>query len=127
MILLGPAEACEVAVWSKEGKVESSLSLGQVGALLSRADLYVGNDSGVSHLAGAVGARGVVLFGPTSPEQWRPLGGILVVVTNQEYRATMPDQVGISLQEVPCEVVVTELARIGGSGRLPFTISTSNI
>jgi ADP-heptose:LPS heptosyltransferase len=114
VILLGPAEDCEVAVWSAEGIVERSLSLWQVGALLSRADLYVGNDSGVSHLAGAVGARGVVLFGPTSPEQWRPLGGALTVVTNQEYRATMPDQAGISLQEVPPEVVITELARRGG-------------
>jgi ADP-heptose:LPS heptosyltransferase len=35
---------------------------------------YLGNDSGVSHLAGLCGARCVVLFGPTSPEIWRPLG-----------------------------------------------------
>jgi len=35
---------------------------------------YVGNDSGVSHLAGLCGARSLVLFGPTSPTVWRPLG-----------------------------------------------------
>jgi ADP-heptose:LPS heptosyltransferase len=35
---------------------------------------YLGNDSGVSHLAGLCGARSVVIFGPTSPTVWRPLG-----------------------------------------------------
>jgi ADP-heptose:LPS heptosyltransferase len=35
---------------------------------------YLGNDSGVSHLAGLCGARTVALFGPTSPTVWRPLG-----------------------------------------------------
>jgi ADP-heptose:LPS heptosyltransferase len=116
VILLGPAEDGEVMVWSQAGIVESSLSLWQVSALLSRADLYVGNDSGVSHVAGAVGARGVVLFGPTSPDQWRPLGGALTVIVNQRYRATAPEQVGISLREVSSEVVITELARLGGIG-----------
>jgi len=114
VILLGPAEECEGEMWRNEGVVENSLSLWQLGALLNRADLYVGNDSGVSHLAGAVGARGVVLFGPTSPEQWRPLGGALTVISNQAYRATAPDNVGISLQEVLPEAVIVELARIGG-------------
>lgn len=114
VILLGPAEACEKEIWQKEGIVENSLSLGQVGALVSRADFYVGNDSGVSHVAGAVGARGIVIFGPTSHEQWRPLGGALSVLLNREYRATVPDQAGISLQEVPAEVGITELARLGG-------------
>ena len=35
---------------------------------------YLGNDSGVSHLAGLCGARTLALFGPTSPEVWGPLG-----------------------------------------------------
>lgn len=46
---------------------------------LAHAAYYVGNDSGVSHLAGAAGARGTVLFGPTDPAVWRPLGHLLVV------------------------------------------------
>ena len=48
--------------------------LDRVAAALARADRYLGNDSGLSHLAGFVGARGVALFGPTDPVQWRPLG-----------------------------------------------------
>ncbi len=114
VILLGPAEEHEEAAWHHEGIVESNLPLRRVGALLSRADLYVGNDSGVSHLAGAVGARGVVLFGPTCPEQWRPLGGALTVVANRAYRAIVPDAVGISVNEVPPEAVIAELVLAGG-------------
>jgi lipopolysaccharide heptosyltransferase III len=52
----------------------------QLGALLSRAGLFVGNDSGVTHLAAAAGAPTVALFGPTDPAQWAPVGPAVVVV-----------------------------------------------
>jgi len=45
-----------------------------LGAVLARAGVYVGNDSGVSHLAAAWGAPVLVLFGPTDPAQWAPIG-----------------------------------------------------
>jgi heptosyltransferase III len=41
---------------------------------LSLCDIYIGNDSGFSHLAGLLGRRAVVLFGPTDPLVWKPLG-----------------------------------------------------
>ena len=109
LILLGPAEEQEEALWRQFGKVEKDLSLLQVAALLSRATAYIGNDSGVSHLAGAVGARGVVLFGPTCPQRWRPLGGSLSVLQNGCYRAKMPHVSGISLSEISAEEVITAL------------------
>jgi len=115
VILLGPAEEHEGAMWQREGIVENSLPLRYVGALLSRADLYLGNDSGISHFAGALGARGVVLFGPTSFAQWRPLGGALTVIANTDYRKAVPDEVGISVYEVSPEAVIAELARISGA------------
>jgi len=93
--------------------VESALSVWQAAALLSRADLYVGNDSGASHLAGAVGARGVVLFGPTQPQQWRPLGGALSVLQNLRYRTEHPDEDGITLAETSAEEVIATLLRLG--------------
>ncbi|MFN3336926.1 MAG: glycosyltransferase family 9 protein, partial [Thermomicrobium sp.] len=46
----------------------------ELAALLSRADLFVGNDSGIGHLAAAVGTATVSIFGPTSPLLYRPLG-----------------------------------------------------
>ncbi len=62
--------------------VARGLALGDVAALLARADLYLGSDTGVSHLAGAVGTRGVVVFGPTRALAWRPLGGRLVCLNS---------------------------------------------
>jgi ADP-heptose:LPS heptosyltransferase len=50
------------------------LSLPQAAALLQRCRLYVGNDSGVSHLAGRLGVPTAAVFGPTDPAVWRPLG-----------------------------------------------------
>jgi heptosyltransferase-3 len=41
---------------------------------LVESSLYLGNDSGVSHLAAALGVPSVVVFGPTDPEIWRPVG-----------------------------------------------------
>lgn len=41
---------------------------------LARARIFIGNDSGISHLAAAVGTTVVVLFGPTDPAVWAPRG-----------------------------------------------------
>ena len=43
-------------------------------AWLARADLYVGNDSGLTHLAAAAGAPTLALFGPGIPARYRPWG-----------------------------------------------------
>jgi ADP-heptose:LPS heptosyltransferase len=46
--------------------------LGELKSLLSRAALFVGNDSGPAHMAAAFGVPVVVLFGPSDPEIWAP-------------------------------------------------------
>ncbi len=45
-----------------------------VAAFLKQMDLVVTNDTGVMHLAAAVGTPTLSLFGPTDPLQWAPLG-----------------------------------------------------
>jgi len=52
------------------------LNLDEHAALCARADLYLGNDAGTTHLAGACGAPVVAVFGPTDPAQYGPLDGI---------------------------------------------------
>ena len=54
--------------------------LSRVAAVLARCDAYVGNDSGISHLAAAVGAPTVALFGPTDPRAWAPRGPQVAVI-----------------------------------------------
>jgi hypothetical protein len=46
----------------------------QLACWLARASLYIGNDSGITHLAAAVGTPVLALFGPTDPAVWRPRG-----------------------------------------------------
>jgi hypothetical protein len=43
-------------------------------SILTHCRGYVGNDSGIAHLATALGIPSVVVFGPTMPEHWAPLG-----------------------------------------------------
>jgi ADP-heptose:LPS heptosyltransferase len=56
------------------------LSLPEVAAVLRRAALYVGNDSGLMHLAAAAGAPTLGLFGMSDPEQYGPAGPRAVAV-----------------------------------------------
>ena len=49
-------------------------------ALLRSAAAYIGNDSGVSHLAAWTGVPSVVIFGPTDPVRWRPRGRSVAIV-----------------------------------------------
>jgi len=60
--------------------VLSGLSLPLLGAILEHACVFVGNDSGISHMAAAVGVPVVTLFGPTDPAVWAPLGGDVTVI-----------------------------------------------
>lgn len=50
----------------------TNLSLPEVTALASQARLFVGNDSGIAHIAAAVGAPCVVIFGSSNIAHWRP-------------------------------------------------------
>jgi ADP-heptose:LPS heptosyltransferase len=54
--------------------VARRLNLSQIAALIARSHVYLGNDSGISHIAAATGVRSVVLFGPSAAEQWAPRG-----------------------------------------------------
>jgi len=80
LVILGPAEAALEPSFKAHGlAILSGLALRQVAGIAHFARAFVGNDSGVSHLAAAAGARGVVLFGATDPARWRPLGKVEVI------------------------------------------------
>jgi heptosyltransferase-3 len=80
IFILGPAEdALENVLIARGHPIIKDRSVGEVAAIARIASAFVGNDSGVSHLASAAGAPGVVLFGPTDPARWRPLGRVTVI------------------------------------------------
>lgn len=68
--------------------LSTQLSIPELAAVCERAQLYVGNDSGMSHLASAVGTPTVTIFGPTNPEMYRPLGrnAVFCASTSDTYR-----------------------------------------
>ncbi len=67
-------DACGDAVIRSNLRVARDLSLSQLSGLLQRCTAFVGNDSGVTHLAALSGAPTLALFGPTNPAYWAPLG-----------------------------------------------------
>jgi heptosyltransferase-3 len=84
LFLLGPAEMERLRPSEKvqihaAAKCVAHLALTQVVGLLSCADAFLGNDSGVTHLAAGMGLRTVALFGPTDPAVYRPLGRTVTV------------------------------------------------
>ena len=56
----------------------------ELGCWLARARVYIGNDSGITHLAAAVGTPVVALFGPTDPAVWAPRGSRVSVLDRME-------------------------------------------
>ena len=49
--------------------------------VLAQAKLFVGHDSGLTHLAAALQVPTLAMFGPTDPLQWAPLGNHVRTVT----------------------------------------------
>ena len=79
LIVEGPAEEglavqMERALPQDELMIAARLSLDILAAVISRASLFVGNDSGIAHLAAGLEIPTIVLFGPTLPGHWAPQG-----------------------------------------------------
>lgn len=62
----------------------ADLPLHLVAALVQRSELFIGNDSGIAHLAAALRVPSLVLFGPTDPRHWAPLGDHVTVLRKTE-------------------------------------------
>ena len=88
VFLLGPAELerfSEATIKNirSVARCLTGLSLPQVVGLLSCIDGFIGNDSGLTHLAAALGVRTLAIFGPTNPAVYRPLGPDVNVLTSK--------------------------------------------
>jgi len=77
VLLAGPDDGAVVEV--VRSKLDSqppafvgNLTFGQIAALASLSILYIGNDTGLTHLAAAAGARTAMILGPSDPARYAP-------------------------------------------------------
>ncbi len=91
--------------WPRERLlVARSLPLPHLAAVLARCALFLGHDSGISHLAAAAGTRCVLLFGPTDPDIWAPTNpGVTILRARDGWMENLP----------LTEVQAAALARLG--------------
>jgi len=105
VLIAGPSEKESVQI-IRNTMLDSSLiileniPLPTIAEELRRCRVYVGNDSGISHLAAAVGVPTIAIFGPSSPHVWKPPGKHVVVLQVD----TRPYCVGVSVEQVFDEV-----------------------
>ncbi|MCS7033115.1 MAG: glycosyltransferase family 9 protein [Phycisphaerae bacterium] len=118
-------------VGSVPGKIATivlSGPLGVAGAILSRARLYVGTDSGLAHLAAAVGRRAVTLFAPADPDRVAPFGNRDLVVQPSKpcspcflypWEATRPKmrcKPPFCIEQISTEMVLQKIRSALGTG-----------
>jgi len=85
----GPEEALPDAV-----RIDD---LYELACWLATARVYIGNDSGITHLAAAVGTPVVALFGPTDPRRWAPRGDRVRIVAKPTLACIAPEDVILRL------------------------------
>jgi heptosyltransferase-2 len=78
LIVSGEADQAQFDVlqkaWNRgDVRFATNLPLPNLAAVLADT-VFIGHDSGISHLSAAAGAKCLLLFGPTDPEIWAPAG-----------------------------------------------------
>jgi len=88
LYLLGPAEAELKKTFKNSVYLENPLEIAKI---LLEASLYIGADSGVSHLSSYLGIKSIIIFGPTDPAVWHPIGESFKIIRYQSCPPCFPD------------------------------------
>ena len=103
LIIGGEADERQLAALrSHNARFAFNLPLPHLAAVIERCATFMGHDSGISHIAAAVGTPCVLLFGPTNPEVWAPANSGVEVIRSASG----------NLNEISVEQV---LERLGGT------------
>ena len=89
LVIRGPAEEELTGltdIGSPRIMLLDSPSITALANVLTWCALYVGNDSGITHLAAALGRPTVALFGPTDPAIWGPRGAHVSIIRSPDTR-----------------------------------------
>ncbi|MBI4516233.1 MAG: glycosyltransferase family 9 protein [Deltaproteobacteria bacterium] len=112
VVLSGPAEAERGSIVWPDVPVLHSAPPRRIAALLRRAALYIGNDSGISHLAAVAGTPSVVLFGTSDPAIWAPRGpAVHIIAARQPCAACGPEC--FCTHRLAVEQVIDRVQRLG--------------
>ena len=123
--LAGPADAAAVgALVAADALDQDALArdwpLPRIAALFSLARAAVGNDSGPTHLAAAVGCPTVAIFGPTDPAAWAPVGAHVRVLAGRSGHAPWT---GVGVDRVEAAVRGLVARRRGTATREPDRVT----
>jgi heptosyltransferase-3 len=85
LVVCGEADQLQLEALQREWRradirFATNLPLPHLAAVLAET-VFVGHDSGISHVAAAAGAKCVLLFGPTDPAVWAPQGNNVRVIS----------------------------------------------
>lgn len=86
--LLGPAERKIFNILKNAIYFED---LKEVAKILLSASLYIGVDSGLSHLSSYLGVNSIVIFGPSDPVIWRPIGESVSIIRYENCSPCFPN------------------------------------
>jgi heptosyltransferase III len=110
-ILEGPADRESVAALCTlvpaAPVVVGGRDLSAVAGLLARSGLYIGNDSGMTHMAALLTVPTIALFGPTDPDRWAPRGSHVVVLRGASCTCPSWESVAVC-SEKPCFTISAE-------------------
>lgn len=94
------ADAIAGMISAPVANLAGQVDLGELGALCEMADLYVGNDTGPTHVAAAVGCPTLAIFGPTDPARTRPYATKgKVIVLWREMEGSFSWEAGVTVEE----------------------------
>lgn len=104
--ILGPAEydLYDILMQSKRlnANVHKIEKLTELAGLLKTGGGFIGNDSGVSHLAAFIGLPTVVVFGPSDPKTWKPMGRAVKVVRSDLECSPCFETGKVGCEEIEC-------------------------
>lgn len=94
------AEAAAGMISAPVVNLAGQVDLGELGALCEVADLYVGNDTGPTHVAAAVGCPTLAIFGPTDPARTAPYATKgKVIALRREVEGAFSWEEGVTVDE----------------------------
>jgi heptosyltransferase III len=116
LVLVGPADQIArplaISATTMGARAITDVSLPRLAAIISCCRLFIGNDSGVTHLAAALGVPTVAIFGPTNPDLWAPRGPHVQVIQSH-WRPSETPTLQPTISPVSVEASVLTAVELG--------------